>query len=93
MGKNKDITQTECKKIYRMSTRRMSAVEIGKKIERDTRTIKKVLNDYDSGRKSRSDKGKFCLSARDKRKLKHTGRKFPLETSKSVFQKAGLPNF
>ena len=45
MGKNKDITQTECKKIYRMSTRRMSAVEIGKKIERDTRTIKKVLND------------------------------------------------
>ena len=64
--------------------------QIAKDLNRDSRTIKKAIENINFGRKTRSDAGKSKVTARCLRKIKNIVRKHPLSTSKTIFDIAGV---
>ena len=64
--------------------------QIARHLNRDTRTIKRAINDINYKWKTRSDMGTFILTERSLRKIKNIVRKHPLLSGKAIFDKAGL---
>ena len=93
MGKGESLSQDERIIIPQKLAEGLKPSQIARLLDRDTRTIKKAIMNINFTRKTRSDRGKFILSARDLRKLKSTVKKQPLSTSKSIFNSAGLGEF
>jgi len=90
MGRNKSLSENERQKICQMLGENINVIEIAKHLHRDTRTVKKAIQNINFQRKPRSDKGKSLVSVREKRKLCRTMRQQPLLTSKQVFAESGL---
>ena len=86
------LSSNERKLITQKLSQRITVPQIARDLQRDTRTIKKAINDINFKSKTRSNKGSFMLSKRDMRKLTIIVKKHPLLSSKQVFAKAGLPH-
>ena len=90
MGKKVDVTTEEKQKIVHKMALGMKISEIAREIQRDPRTVSKVLGNVNCARKQRRDKGKSMFTDRDVRKIKAAAKKKPLSTSKVIFQEAGI---
>ena len=75
MGKGESLSQDERIIIPQKLAEGLKPSQIARFLDRDTRTIKKAIKNINFTRKTRSDRGKFILSARDLRKLKSTVKK------------------
>ena len=92
MGRGTHLTSDERKLITRHLSEGLQACQIGTLLGRDTRTIKKAINNINFCRKTRSDKGTSIVSKRDKQKIRGVMKKHPLLTSAAIFSKAGVFN-
>ena len=92
MGKAKDITNLEKQKITKFLGDGVPTLEIAKKLGRDHRTIKKMVENINQTRKTRSGKGFKDTSPRDLRRLKQIVHKNPLRSSRQIFEMAGIDN-
>ena len=90
MGKNKSLSAEERAIITKRLSEGASPPDIAKELQRDTRTIKKAIDNVNFTRKTRSDIGKSKISPRDMRKLVRVAKKMPLHSSKAIFDAAGV---
>ena len=92
MAKGLVLSPEERRIITQKLAKGLQPCQIAKLLKRDTRTIKKAINNIDYQRKSRRYYGKLKVTERELRKIKKVVRKHPLATSKFIFDKAGVPN-
>ena len=85
MARGKKLSSDERKTITQKLAQGNKACQIARHLSRDTRTIKKAINDINYKWKTRSNKGAFILSDRTLRKIKNLVRKHPLLSSKAIF--------
>ena len=92
MGRAKVLTDVEKQIIIKETAKGTSTAVIARKLGRHIDTVRRFLKDP-SPRKKRSDAGHSrTVSARDMRNVVHQLRQRPGQTSKSIFNGAGLPN-
>ena len=95
MGRKGALSQAEKSKIVQRLHNKISTLDIAKELHRDHRTIKRYCTNPQLCN-GRSDKGKNrrkpFLSRRTMSKIKREVRRNPLETSKQVFEKVGVPD-
>ena len=84
------LSSDECRIITQKLAQGQKAPQIARHLKRDTRTIKKAINNINYEWKTPSTKGKCMISDRYMRKLKRLIKKHPLLSSKAIFEKAGL---
>ena len=88
MGCKGALSQAEKSKIVQRIHNKISTLEIAKELDRDYRTIKKIVTNPELC-DERSDKGKICkkapVSHRAMSRIKREVRHNPLETSKKSF--------
>ena len=92
MGKQKDLKDSEMKKITHLLGLGRSTLEISKIIKRDHRTIKKYVYKGKTKRKDPKRGHLKKLKERDIRKIKTQVRKTPHLSSRSIFESAGIKN-
>lgn len=91
MGKKKGFTENDHAEITRMLGSGLSTLEISKKLHWDHCTIKAFVLGGKSCRKTPKWLHLWKLTARDLRKIKYEVSKKPHETSKKIFESAGVP--
>ncbi|CAL4154317.1 unnamed protein product, partial [Meganyctiphanes norvegica] len=92
MPRGTPLSNNERKLIMLKLEQGLSAVQIGKSLKRDTRTIKKAIQDINYKSKPRSDKGKSMASEIDIKKIQDVVKRHPSMTSSDIFSKAGVLN-
>jgi len=92
MGKRRDLLMLEKTKIVQLLHDGESSLEISKLLGRDHRTIKKFIEDMNKKRQRTTGKGFKGITARDKRRLTRTVKKYPLLSSAEIFDKADVTN-
>ena len=90
MGKKGDLTTDEKNKIVQMLSDGERSNDIAKKLGRDHRTIKKFVDNSQSGRKKREEKPFRKLCNRDLNRIKREVVRRPLASSKDLFTSVGL---
>ncbi|XP_076056525.1 uncharacterized protein LOC143034407 isoform X2 [Oratosquilla oratoria] len=95
MGRKGALSQAEKSKIVQSIHNKISTLEIAKELDRDHRTIKKFVTNPELCN-GRSDKGKIhkkaLVSRRAMSRIEREVHCNPLETSKKVFENAGVPD-
>lgn len=95
MGRKGALSEAEKSQIIQGLHNNLSTLEISKQIGRDHRTVKKFAINPASCN-GRSDKGKVRkespVSCRAINRIKREVRRNPLQTSKQVFESAGIPD-
>ena len=95
MGRKKDLTDAEKKKIHSLFSEGNDTLEIAKKIGRNHRTVQHYLNGGKLKRNTRKiekNGGRRTVSERDLRKIRLSLARNKHKTSKQVFEDAGVPN-
>ena len=92
MGKKRDVTVAEKALIVQKRDEGLSAVQIAKDLNRDTRTVKKYLQNINRNRKPRRKLDKPLLDDRVLSRIKREAKKRPLATSKAIFEACGIGN-
>ncbi len=95
MGRKKDLTEIEKKKIHSLFREGYDTLEIAKKLGRDHRTIQTYFIDGKLKRKPRKIEKKGGLrtvSERDLRKIRLSLARNTHATSKKIFEDAGVPD-
>ena len=90
MGKKGDLTTDEKNKIVQMLSDGERSNDIAKKLGRDHRTMKKFIDNSQSGRKKREEKPFRKLCNRDLNRIKREVVRRPLASSKDLFTSVGL---
>ena len=90
MGRKKDISEKERKKIIDMSLEGVSVKEIAKKINRCMATVYNVLADPFAVRTRTKTGTKGKLTAYQLKCVKRAASRLPLASSKQIFEDAGV---
>ncbi|KAL6456377.1 hypothetical protein MHYP_G00349200 [Metynnis hypsauchen] len=90
MGKKKDLSAAEKPQIVQCLGQGMKTLDVSRKSKHDHRTVKRFVTDSEH-RRVRADKGRMRkVSARQVHRIKRAAAKMSLQTSKQVFEAAGV---
>lgn len=90
MGQKKTLTGPEKAQIVRLLSEGNTTNVVAKILQRDHRTIKKFVQNSDSGRKKKTEIKRRKISEKDLRRIKREVVKNPLATSATVFKNCGI---
>ena len=92
MGRKRDVTDDEKAEIIKKRDEGVPIPTIAQDLNRDQRTVKKILKKVNHRRKTRKSTGSKLVDKRLLNRIKREAIKQPLGTSKSVFEACGAKN-
>ncbi len=91
MGKKNYLSAAEKRQIVQCLGQGMKTLDISRKLKRDHHSVKRFVANSEH-RRVRADKGRMRkVSARQIRRIKRAAAKMPLQSSKQLFEAAGVP--